>query len=154
MRKYLFSPFVVLVTFVAFLIPLALHAQSDTSSIAGTVTDATGAVLPNAKVTIHNNATGNDRIITTNQGGTYTLTNLPSGTYIIKVEAQGFETATRSNLHLDPNIGSRVDLAMTVGNTSAVVNVDSDANTIQTESGTTRIWTHRIPTLQVEPSAR
>jgi hypothetical protein len=134
MRKSLKYPFGVLVTFVTILSILPVHAQSDTSSIAGTVTDATAAVLPNAKITVHNNATGSDRTITTNQSGSYTLTNLPSGNYTIKVEAQGFQTATRSNVHLDPNIGSRIDLGMTVGDTNSVVNVDSDANAIQTES--------------------
>jgi hypothetical protein len=129
-------PFARLALFTAFAFSLITTslAQSDTSSLAGTVTDPSNSVLANAKITVHNNATGNDRSINTNENGGYTLTNLPSGNYTIRIEAQGFQTATRSNFHLDPNIGSRVDMAMKVGDTNTVVNVESDANAVQTES--------------------
>ena len=55
-------------------------AQSDTSSISGTVTDPSGAVVPNASVMVRNDATGQMRSVNSNSVGAYTLTNLPSGT--------------------------------------------------------------------------
>jgi Carboxypeptidase regulatory-like domain/TonB-dependent Receptor Plug Domain len=108
--------------------------QADTSSISGTITDTSGAVISNARVTVRNEATGNERIIVTNATGAYTITNLASGTYSIRVEASGFQTAVQSATHLDPNIGSRVDLALKPGSAGTTVNVEADANTVQTET--------------------
>src|ERR1700709_832722 len=125
MKHHPFALLAVSVAF-AFLLITSAPAQSDTSSLSGTVTDPSSSVLANAKITVHNNATSSDRSITTNENGSYTLTNLPSGNYTIRVEANGFQSATRSNVHLDPNIGSRIDMVMKVGDTSTVINVDSD----------------------------
>src|SRR5690242_10001888 len=96
-------------------------AQSDTSSLSGTVTDASGALLPNAKVTVHNNATGAAHSITSDAAGNFTLTNLPSGTYSVRAEVSGFQTTTLTDVRLDPNIGRHVDLAMKVGTATTEV---------------------------------
>ena len=119
----------------AFALVAPVLAQSDSSSISGTVTDSSGAVLPSAKITIHNNATGADRSLTSNQGGDFILTNLPSGDYNIRAEADGFQTTTLTNVHLDPSIGRRIDISLKVGSASTEVNVVAGANTVQTESG-------------------
>jgi hypothetical protein len=110
-------------------------AQSDTSSISGTVTDASGALLPNAKVTVRDVATGADRSITTNESGGFTLTNLTSGNYSVRVELTGFQTTTLSDVHLDPSIGRRIDISMKVGDTKTEVTVEAGAIAVQTESG-------------------
>ena len=109
-------------------------AQSDTSSLSGTVTDTSGAVLPNARVLVHNDATRSDRSATSNESGNFNLTNLPPGDYSIRVEAGGFQTTTLNNVHVDPSIGRRVDISMKVGDTKIEVVVEAGANTIQTES--------------------
>ncbi len=109
-------------------------AQSDTSSLSGMVTDSSGAVLPNAKVTIHNVATNEDRLITSNETGNFTLTNLPSGNYRVRVEAAGFQSTTLSDVQVDPSIGRHIDISMKVGDTASEVNVEAGANTVQTES--------------------
>lgn len=109
-------------------------AQSDTSSLSGTVTDPGGAVVPNAKVIAQNDATGQSRTVTTNNVGAYTITNLASGNYTVTVEAQGFETAVQKGTHLDPSIGARTDVALKSGNTTTTVTVQADANRLQTES--------------------
>ena len=70
-------------------------AQSDTSSISGTVTDPGGAVVPNAKVAVRNDATGQSRAVISNSEGAYTITNVPSGNYTISIEATGFQTAVK-----------------------------------------------------------
>ena len=109
-------------------------AQSDSSSISGTVTDPSGAVVPNAAVRARNDATGQTRNATSNSVGAYTMTNLPSGSYTVTVEAKGFQTAVQQGTHLDPSIGARVDVALKSGNTSTTVTVQADANRLQTES--------------------
>ncbi len=109
-------------------------AQSDTSSISGTVTDPSGAVVPNAKVTARNEATGQSRTVTSNNVGAYTLTNIPSGSYTVTVESQGFQTAVQQGMHVDPSIGAQVNVALKSGNTSTTVTVQANANRLQTES--------------------
>lgn len=114
--------------------PSFVYGQADTSSASGTVTDSTGAVVPNAKVVIHNDATGAERTVTSNSSGYYTVTNLPPGSYTIHIEAPGFQTAVRSGNHLDPNIGSKIDVTLEAGSNTTTVTVQADANTLQTES--------------------
>ena len=113
---------------------VAAQAQSSSSSLSGTVTDASGAVLPGAKVTAHNEATGQDAIIVTNGVGAYTFPNLPIGNYTVRVEAPGFQTAVQQGTHLDPNIGARYDPSLKTGQSSENITVQADANTLQTES--------------------
>src|SRR5437868_8288515 len=106
----------------------SILAQSDTSSISGTITDSSGAVVPDAQITIHNNATLADRTIASNESGVYNLTNLPPGSYSIRVTKAGFQNSTLNDVQLDPNIGRRVDVAMKVGDTSVTITVEAGAN--------------------------
>ena len=112
---------------------LSANAQ-DSSSLSGSVTDPSGATLPNAKILVRNDATHTDRTTLSNESGNFNLTNLPAGNYTIRVEATNFQTTTLSNVHVDPSIGRRVDISMKVGNTTTEVTVEAGANTIQTES--------------------
>jgi len=109
-------------------------AQSDTSSLSGTVTDSSGAVLPNAKILVRNDATHIDRTAISNEGGSFNITNLPAGNYSIRVELANFATTTLNNVHVDPSIGRRVDITMKVGDAKTEVTVEAGVNTIQTES--------------------
>jgi hypothetical protein len=118
-----------------FLTGIPLHAQSDTSSLTGTITDSSGAIVPNANITLHNEGTRADIHATTNDSGNYNLTNLPTGRYSMKVEAPGFQTTALSDISVDPNIGRRVDVTMKVGDTTTSITVEANANTVQTESG-------------------
>ena len=117
-------------------IPLALSAvaQSDSSSLSGTVMDSSGALLPNAKATIHNDATGSENVVQTNSSGNFTVPNVRPGTYTVKVEAAGFQTVTLSSVAVDPSIGKHVDISMKVGDAGVSVNVEANVNTVQTES--------------------
>jgi hypothetical protein len=112
----------------------AALAQSDASSLSGTVTDTSGAVLPNATIVVHSVATNTDRTITSNEGGSFTLPNLASGNYQVRVEAKGFQTTSLNDVRLDPSIGRRVDVVMKVGDAGTEVNVEAGANAVQTES--------------------
>jgi hypothetical protein len=109
-------------------------AQSDTSSLSGTVSDSSGAVLPNAKILVRNEATHTERTTQSNENGGYNITNLPAGNYSIRAEAPNFETTTLGNVKVDPSIGRRVDITMKIGDTKTEVTVEAGANTIQTES--------------------
>lgn len=109
-------------------------AQSDTSSLSGTVTDPSGAAIPNAKVMVRSLATQTERNITSNETGGFNLTNIPPGDYSLRVEAPGFQTTTLGNVHVDPSIGRRIDVQMNVGDTKTEITVEAGANTIQTES--------------------
>src|ERR1700738_4635708 len=108
-------------------------AQSDTSSISGTVTDTSGALVPNAQITIHNNATLSDRTIESNENGVFTLTNLPSGDYSVHVSKTGFQTTTLNDVHLDPSIGRRVDVPMKLAEPSARITAEAAAKVWQRE---------------------
>ena len=114
--------------------PSSAFAQSDSSSISGVVSDATGAAVPNAKITVTNNATRVVNTINSNESGTYTIPNIPSGDYTVHVEAPGFQGYDVNNVHVDPSIGRKVDAPLKVGETTATVEVQSDVNTVQTES--------------------
>ena len=127
----------VLLLFVAictFAIGTSTFAQSDSSSLTGSVTDVSGALVPDAKITVRNNATLAERSITSNESGSFTLTNLAPGDYSVRVEKAGFESTTLHDMHLDPSIGRRIEIEMKVGNTTIEVNVEAGVNTVQTES--------------------
>src|SRR3984885_5106559 len=78
---------------IVFLFTSAAFAQLTTADIVGTVTDATGAVLPNAKVDVKNLATSVTRSSTTDDSGNYTFTLLQPGHYSITITAQGFKVS-------------------------------------------------------------
>jgi hypothetical protein len=72
----------------------AVYGQS-TGLITGTVTDPTGAVIPDASVSIKNTATGAERIISANNEGIFSAPSLAAGDYEVRVEARGFRTLVR-----------------------------------------------------------
>jgi len=121
---------------VSLAVPLALSAvaQSDSTSVSGSVTDATGALLPNAKVVLHNEATGVENTTSTNDSGQYTITNVQPGRYSVTVTASGFQTYKVSGVQVDASIARRVDAPLQVGDTSTSVSVEANTNTVQTES--------------------
>ncbi len=124
-----------LFVFVYFLLTgYALLAQ-DTSSLSGAVTDASGAVVAKASIVLRNNATRAEIHASSNEDGSYTITNLAPGAYTMRVEAQGFKSVDLNNISLDPNIGRRVDVTMNVGEANMSVTVEAEANAVQTESG-------------------
>ena len=111
-------------------------AQSDTSQITGIVRDASGALVPNAKVAAVNETTGIERSATTNQDGFYTLTNLPPGPYTVSVEAAGFRKAVSKNNRLSASIPLSVDVSLEVGAVAETVEVTASVATVQADSAT------------------
>ena len=83
---------IVLAGSLVFLLPAVGFAQGETTSaIIGQVSDASGAAVPGATVTIHNTETGLQRAATTDDSGRFNFPQLKPGTYTVRVEAQGFE---------------------------------------------------------------
>jgi predicted heme/steroid binding protein len=113
---------------------LVLVAQSDLGSINGFVKDPTGATVPNATVTVKNEATGTERKVTSNDSGYYTVTNIPAGFYTITVEAPGFKKFDTTNNKLDSNAVLAVDASLTVGAATESVEVTATATPLQSES--------------------
>jgi hypothetical protein len=110
-------------------------AQSDRGTITGTVTDPSGAVVPNVKVTATNLDTNEAREATTSGEGSYTLPELKAGPYRVTVEAQGFKTATIENVQVAVQVTRTVDAQLEIGALGDVVTITSEtAPTIQTET--------------------
>jgi hypothetical protein len=99
------------VIFVALLLcyGIASEAQTITGSVNGTVTDPTGAVIPNAKVTATNVDTNIETLATTNNGGFYSIRFLQIGNYKVKVEAPGFAVAEFGPFVLETDQDAKVD---------------------------------------------
>jgi len=93
----------------------ALFASGPTGTITGTVTDASGAVVRKAKVTVTNEATNAVRNATSNDDGDYTLALLPPGRYRVSAESSGFRRSVLSNVTVDVDQTVRVDFALQVG---------------------------------------
>jgi hypothetical protein len=110
-------------------------AQSDFGSISGFVKDPSGAVVPNATVTVTNEGTREQRTASTNEGGYYVVTNLPPSVYTVSVEAPGFKKFTVEHNKLNPNSTLSVDANLTVGNATESVQVTAEAAALQTETG-------------------
>src|SRR5712692_224018 len=92
-----------------------LRAQGTTSTITGVVADASGAVVPNASVTVSNQATGVKYPLKTNASGVYYITALLRGTYTLEVAAKGFRTYVNRNMELTTDETIRVDVTLEVG---------------------------------------
>ena len=118
------------------LINLAAWAQTSTSRITGTVVDPNGAVLPGAKVTVKNEATGVSLTTVSNSAGRYSFDSLVVGSYEIKVEAEGFRTFTSSQNPLSVGSPLDVDVSMTVGAATEVVSVQGSFDKLITTNAT------------------
>lgn len=94
-----------------------------TTSLRGTVTDSSGAAVPNAKVTLTNSATNVPRHTTTNDTGEYVFSAVLPGTYNLKVEASGFELYSQAGVELLVNSPATQDVRLQVGSTTQTVEV-------------------------------
>jgi len=116
-----------------FLFSATSFAQEAT--IVGTVTDATGAAVPNASITVTNTDTGISKTISTGIDGQYVVPDVRIGHYVVRAEASGFKVEQRTDLVLQVGDRTRVDFALQVGNAQETVTVEANAIAVQTESG-------------------
>lgn len=117
------------------LIALPARAQ-DTATIVGTVMDATGAVIPGARITVSNPAKGFVREVQSNSAGEYTAPKIPIGSYEIHAEAKGFRNLRQTGIQLAVGQTLRVDLRLQVGRATEVVNVVGSIARVETEAPT------------------
>ncbi|HTR66857.1 MAG TPA: TonB-dependent receptor [Terriglobales bacterium] len=131
------------------LLVLSAVAQIQNGQFAGTVTDPSGAAIPNAKISIVNLGTNLSATATTNATGAYTIKELPIGAYKITVQATGFKTVSNSNVQIEAGTTAHVDFRMELGRTEEVVEVSGEASAVNTEEAklATTITTAQISNL-------
>jgi len=101
----------------------ALSAQTFRGTILGTVTDPSGAVVSGAKVTVRNTGIGLERTAQTSADGSYSIPELPIGTYSVSVSQAGFQTSVTTEVTVDVATERRVDFALKTGEVSTRVEV-------------------------------
>lgn len=124
-----------IVLFTIALFALGVVAQTTSSGdITGTVTDPTGAVVPNAPITITNDATGQSVNVTSNGSGFYRAANLQPGTYTISVTIAGFAPA-KKRATVAVGTVTTINLPLNTASTQTTVEVTAEAPVIETENG-------------------
>ena len=109
------------------------QAQVLYGSLVGSVTDASGAAVPDANVKITQTETNETREVQTNVAGGYTLSTLPAGPYTVTISKQGFRTFAAQNVVVRLNTVVRVDAALQVGQLTESVEVTAEAANLQTD---------------------
>src|SRR5437773_5316387 len=112
-----------------------LRAQRTQGTISGTVSDSSGAVIPNAEVTITHQQTGTKRVVTTNESGFYTATALDPGTYTVTAKIAGFKTLAKAGIELHVADEVVVPVVLEVGTPTQTVEVTAAATMVETRSG-------------------
>ncbi len=110
------------------------NAQATDSNLVGTVTDASGAAVANAKVVATNKDTNVKYPTTSDTSGDYRLNNLPVGRYDVTATANGFAVRTIANVQLDLNHTGSVNLTLAVGDVTQTVDVTESAALIDTST--------------------
>jgi len=125
---------VVLSVAIVFAFSSLLHAQSTYGSIAGSVTDASGATLTDANVTLTNLGTAEKRTQSSGSDGLFNFVNLFPGQYRIDVEKQGFKHYAQTSVTVDVQQTTHIDAVLQVGQVSETVEVTSETPLLQAET--------------------
>jgi hypothetical protein len=115
------------VIFGLFCLPNPSHAQAIYGSIFGTVNDNTGAVVPNATITVTDEAKGTMVTAQSNESGDFTVQHLIPDTYDLKVTVSGFKTFEQNGIVVAADTSAKVDVALTIGGESETVTVNADS---------------------------
>jgi hypothetical protein len=136
------SPAVGLIIFVSALamviaVPPTMHAQTaGEGTISGTVTDSTGAAIPNAQVTAINTATNVSTVRASSSSGLFTVAPLPPGAYSLQVTASGFKALRRDDLTVNALGVLDIDVVLTVGQETQTVVVTTAQPVLDTSTAT------------------
>ena len=131
---------VVLVVSLVTIFGTGLYAQENVGHIRGTVSDPTGAVIPEVTVTLEHEGTGVVREVETNSAGAYVFVRLPLGQYSVRTRAEGFKSGERL-LRIVSFVTQTADFALEIGAVTETVSVTAEVLTVDTSSnvvGTTR----------------
>jgi len=134
-RSRKLSRFAVLSLFVLFLAVFAAPAFAQEATVVGTVTDPSGAAVPNVSITITNTDTGISRTLVTGSQGEYVLPDLGIGHYTVRAQATGFKAVEQKGLVLAVGDRTRVDFKLTLGTATEQVTVEAAAIAVQADSG-------------------
>ena len=126
--------FLTLVVGIALTSSICVQGQSTYGSVSGAVTDASGAAVVDAQVTLTNTGTAEKRTQRTGGDGLYSFVNLSPGEYRIDVEKQGFKHFTRANVTVEVNQANKIDALLSVGQVSETVEVISETPLLQPET--------------------
>ena len=130
-----FSIFTLALTLAFFTSSVSLAQTVQTGSIAGTVTDPTGAAVPNAKVVITNTATDQNTTMSTNGAGVYNSGSPVPGVYKVRVSAKGFNT-TNEMLTVQVSNTANGDIHLQLGQESTIIDVSASAIQVNTQQAT------------------
>ncbi len=114
----------------------AAAAQYTTASLAGTVLDSSGAMIPDARVTVRNVDTGFTQEVQTDSGGAFLFSRLPVGNYELKVEKRGFSTYVQAGISLNVDRAANRVITMQVGQVAEQITVQADAELVVTRTAT------------------
>ncbi len=120
----------------ALFVPQPFSAQTTTGSIQGTVTDASGGVIPGATVKATSTATGQSATAATTGAGFYVLPALPPGEYTVDFSAPGFEHVRQEHVNVGPISTVGLNMTLKVGAVTAEVVITSAPPALDTENGT------------------
>ena len=109
----------------------ALYSQVDRANLNGTVTDSSGALVPDAKIVLVSPETGLRREVETGSSGAYSITSLPVGTYDLTFSRKGFQTSTVSGIQLFVGQTRTVDAKLELGALSAHIDVQATAEALE-----------------------
>ncbi len=123
-----------LVLLAAFVFASASFAQTTRGELAGNVTDSSGAIVPGAKVSATNTATGGKNDTVTTSAGTYRFTALPIGTYTVAVTAPGFSVSSNTGVNVGVGATASLNVTLAPGSATESVTVDASGSRIETES--------------------
>ena len=104
-------------------------------TVFGVVTDSSGGAIPSVTVTATNKGTGSVRQVSTGPAGNYVISQLPNGTYRLKVEVAGFKTAVQDNIQVQVDENRQLNITMAVGAVSDSITVEAEGSQVETRSG-------------------
>lgn len=127
---------ITLFSLVSLLLAATAFGQTSTSQLSGTVSDASGALVPGASVTLVNESTGVTLRQNTTDAGVFAFAAIPAGVYTVRVEAKGFRTAVRTGNTVQVNTPVTVDIVLEVGAATESVVVSASSELLQTSTAT------------------
>src|SRR5579875_33638 len=136
LKHVVFSVAVLVAVVLTLLVSVPVYAQVAGATLLGSVTDPSGAAMPNARISIQNTATGVVRTVTTDSSGFYSAPNLLPGSYKVTVAAKGFATTMESGITLRVGAQQTLNVSMKVGQTTQSLTVTGAAPTVQLANST------------------
>src|SRR5262249_51621692 len=116
---------------------LIVYAQYTTASLSGSVSDESGALVPDAKLTARNADTGFTETTTSDAGGAFLFARLPIGKYTLRVEKQGFPDYEQAGITLAVNQEATLRVVLKLGKVTERVTVEANAELVATRTATT-----------------